>query len=201
MKRYYIVEGDKTTVNGIVQKHSGSGSTTSWHGKVVSNIGDKVVCPACKSVGVIQAVGSRLPFGNKGYTPAMNDDICVCKCSPPPKLIHSQTVFSQETDDSSESLLAIFNDLISLIPQNSPQNLNNNFVEEGKKEYGIQFQLKDEKTQKLFSDIPYSIIYKSSGNIETGWTDAEGKTHIINAESPDEVEFQTIDASKPLPPL
>ncbi|CAP01151.1 conserved hypothetical protein [Acinetobacter baumannii SDF] len=74
------------------------------------------------------------------------------------------------------------------------------FVEE-KKEYGIQFQLKDEKTQKIFSDIPYSIIYKKDGKIETGWTDKEGKTHVINAATPDEVEFQTIDASKPLPPL
>ncbi|ENU92031.1 hypothetical protein F971_03124 [Acinetobacter vivianii] len=69
------------------------------------------------------------------------------------------------------------------------------------KEYGIQFQLKDEQTQKTFSEIPYSIIYKKNGKVETGWTDAEGKTHVINANSPDEVEFQTIDASKPLPPL
>ena len=66
MKRYYIVEGDKTTANGIVQKHTSGASTTSWQGKIISNIGDKVSCPKCKSIGIIQAVGQRKPFGNQG---------------------------------------------------------------------------------------------------------------------------------------
>lgn len=35
MKRYYIVEGDKTTANGIVQKHTSGASTTSWQGKII----------------------------------------------------------------------------------------------------------------------------------------------------------------------
>lgn len=86
-------------------------------------------------------------------------------------------------------------------PSNSIAPLQNNFIENNAKKYGIQFQLKDETTQKVYSEIPYSITFKNTGKIETGWTDEEGKTHIINADSPDEVEFQTIDASKPLPPL
>lgn len=106
MRRYYIVEGDKTTVSGIVQKHVGAGSTTSWHGRTVSNIGDKVLCPACKSVGIIQPVGERQPLGNKGFIPALNDDLCVCKCSPPPKLIHSQMVFYQDNTAQSSANLS-----------------------------------------------------------------------------------------------
>ena len=27
-------------------------------------------------------------------------DLCICKCSPPPKLVHSQTVFYETTNDS-----------------------------------------------------------------------------------------------------
>lgn len=96
MRRYYILEGDKTTVNGVVQKHTGAASTTSWHGRTVSNIDDKILCPACKSEGKIKPVGERHSFGNKGFIPALNDDLCICKCSPPPKLVHSQTVFYQD---------------------------------------------------------------------------------------------------------
>lgn len=69
------------------------------------------------------------------------------------------------------------------------------------KKYGIQFQLKDEVTEKVHADIPYSITYLENGVVETGWTDADGKTHFISADTPDKVELQTIDASKPLPPL
>jgi uncharacterized Zn-binding protein involved in type VI secretion len=97
MKRYYIVEGDKTTANGIVQKHTSGASTTSWQGKIISNIGDKVSCPKCKSIGIIQAVGQRKPFGNRGFLPALNNDLCICKCKQPPKLINSQTVFYEDS--------------------------------------------------------------------------------------------------------
>lgn len=28
--------------------------------------------------------------------PALNDDLCLCKCSPPPKLVHSQMSFKEK---------------------------------------------------------------------------------------------------------
>ena len=83
----------------------------------------------------------------------------------------------------------------------APVQLQNNFINDSVKKYGIQFQLKDERSQEVCADIPYLISYIDSGEVETGWTDAEGKTHVIHANTPDKVAFQTIDASKPLPPL
>ncbi len=115
----------------------------------------------------------------------MNDSLS-CGC----KLLPQQNLVVQDNGGGSSQSAATTNTAAQ-----------DSFVEDKPKEYGIQFQLKDEKTQKIFSEIPYSIIYKKDGKVETGWTDKEGKTHVINAATPDEVEFQTIDASKPLPPL
>ena len=165
MRRYYIIEGDKTTANGIVQKHIGAGSTTSWHGRTVSNIGDKVHCPACKSVGIIQSVGDRNPFGNKGFIPALNDDFCICKCSPPPKLIHSQTVFYQDFRD---------------VPnENNIENLNNqsNLTNVDSVDY-TQLVLVDEKGNTL-ANYHYKINF-DNGTILAGQTNNEGKTEMFD---------------------
>lgn len=32
--------------------------------------------------------------------PALNDDLYICKCNPPPRLVHSQTVFYQDIASS-----------------------------------------------------------------------------------------------------
>lgn len=130
MRRYYILEGDKTTVNGVVQKHTGAASTTSWHGRTVSNIDDKILCPACKSEGKIKPVGERHSFGNKGFIPALNDDLCICKCSPPPKLVHSQTVFYQDV----ASEVGDTSNASSMHGLNAQNNLANNLVESKDKE-------------------------------------------------------------------
>lgn len=126
MKRYYIIEGDVTSACGIVQRHTGSAQTTKVYDKIVSNIGDKINCPACGAVGTIAAVGHRQPFGNHSNIPAMENDICLCKCSPPPILKHSQELFFQNVDYSIASAMEAFN--LSL--PNLQQDLNNNLVED-----------------------------------------------------------------------
>lgn len=98
MRRYNIVEGDVTTAGGVVQRHTGNGKGFIWHGRIASHIGDKVNCPACGSVGIIKAAGSRLSFDNHSLTPALHGDLCICKCNPPPVLKHSQEVMYQEVD-------------------------------------------------------------------------------------------------------
>ncbi|VAX44416.1 Uncharacterised protein [Acinetobacter calcoaceticus] len=149
----------------------------------VACVGDKATCPTHKIVATIVSGDPYMQIFGKAAA-RVNDSLS-CGC----KLLPQQNLVVQDNGGSSQS---------SATTNTAAQD---NFVEDKPKEYGIQFQLKDEKTQKVFSDIPYSIIYKKDGKVETGWTDKEGKTHIINAATPDEVEFQTIDASKPLPPL
>lgn len=109
MRYYHIVEGDKTTANGVVQPHIGAGATFKWHGKTKSYVGDKVLCKACQSVGVIEASGSRLSFSVNGLMPALDGDLCVCKCSPPLKLISSQVVFYENVLDNTQQKLCVRN--------------------------------------------------------------------------------------------
>ncbi|STZ64279.1 Uncharacterised protein [Moraxella lacunata] len=67
---------------------------------IQSCIGDDVWCPACQSMGQIVPSGPRLSFSLGGAMPALNDDLCLCKCNPPPKLINSQTSFKEIIDDN-----------------------------------------------------------------------------------------------------
>lgn len=96
--RYYILESDTTTAGGVVQQ---TANTLSFkvYGKEQSYIGDDVWCPACQSMGKIIPDQDRLSTKVNGRMPALNDDLCLCKCNPPPKLVHSQTSFREVVDD------------------------------------------------------------------------------------------------------
>lgn len=95
MRRYYITVGAKTTVKGTV--------VSGWHrgsinGQAMAREGDEVKCPECDSTGTIICVGPRLSEEWEGRKPALHDDLCKCKCDPPPKLIANQTFRSQRIE-------------------------------------------------------------------------------------------------------
>ncbi|MDO4250240.1 MAG: hypothetical protein Q4C68_01875 [Moraxella sp.] len=69
-------------------------------GKKQSCIGDDIWCPACQSMGKIIPDQDRLSTKINGRMPALHDDLCLCKCSPPPKLVHSQTTFKEIIDSN-----------------------------------------------------------------------------------------------------
>lgn len=180
----YIVVGCPTTGGG--QVISGN-SMFQVEGIPIACVGDKATCPKHKTVATIISGDPHMQIFGKAAA-RVNDSLsCGCRLLPKQNLVVQDNGGSMGRGASVATATATAQD--SFVKENPD------------KEYGIQFQLKDEQTQKTFSEIPYSIIYKKNGKVETGWTDAEGKTHVINANSPDEVEFQTIDASKPLPPL
>ncbi|WGS50343.1 PAAR domain-containing protein [Paraburkholderia sp. D15] len=88
MRRYDIVKGDVTTVGGIVQ----SGDTRDLLGeREQAYEGDPVLCPVCKTVGRIQCEGPRVSMtGPDARQAALSDDVCMCACTPPPRLLPSQ---------------------------------------------------------------------------------------------------------------
>ena len=87
-KRFYIHVGDTTTSAGKVLTGL---STSTWHGLPNAFEGDAVECPKCHSVGQIRTVGSRISsVGSHGRQRALSGDLCLCKCSPPPRLVASQ---------------------------------------------------------------------------------------------------------------
>lgn len=91
--RYHITLGAKTTVGGVVTTAM---PLFSIDDVPVAHEGDKVACPACKSVGVIQAYGPRLPETTMGRKVALSGDLCICGCKPPPRMVHIQTRCYQE---------------------------------------------------------------------------------------------------------
>ncbi|OPB30617.1 S-type pyocin domain-containing protein [Pseudomonas fluorescens] len=93
MKRYNITTGSTTTVGGKVT--SGC-EGTSFNGEMISREGDRVACPACGTEGFIELTGPHLHEEWNGKQAALEGDLCICKCDPPPELIANQSSKSQE---------------------------------------------------------------------------------------------------------
>ncbi|OHU95465.1 hypothetical protein BLA34_23130 [Ralstonia solanacearum] len=87
MKRHLIVVGDRTTVGGtVIEGVAGC----SMYGKEASYVGAKVECPKCNSIGYISQVPPTRRYSLKGKQVALENDLCICGCHPPPTLIPSQ---------------------------------------------------------------------------------------------------------------
>jgi uncharacterized Zn-binding protein involved in type VI secretion len=94
-KRYLITLGAPTSAGGKVTSAS---STRLIDGLPVALENDQVHCPNCGSDGVIQADGPRSSERWNGRQYALQDDLCICHCSPPPKLVNAQTQVCQLVD-------------------------------------------------------------------------------------------------------
>ncbi|WP_442968397.1 S-type pyocin domain-containing protein [Pseudomonas sp. Z18(2022)] len=64
-------------------------------GQPISREGDSVLCPACGTTGFIANIGSYQSEIWDGRQAALDGDLCICKCTPPPVLIANQNVFGQ----------------------------------------------------------------------------------------------------------
>ena len=88
MQRCYLRKGDRSSARGVVIE----GMNDSFcDGVEITFVGAKVSCPACNSVGVIVARGPRLPDSWMGKQLALENDLCGCKCYPPPLMHASQS--------------------------------------------------------------------------------------------------------------
>jgi uncharacterized Zn-binding protein involved in type VI secretion len=94
-KRYLITLGAPTTAGGKV---TSANSIRSVNGAMAALEGDTVWCPKCNSAGVIMLDGPRLTETYNGKRYALNDDLCICKCRPPPRLVAAQNFVSQTID-------------------------------------------------------------------------------------------------------
>jgi uncharacterized Zn-binding protein involved in type VI secretion len=85
--RYYITAGASTTAGGTVN------ATSQYHtvdGAALAREGDPVDCAACGTQGRIECVSPRLSDSCGGREYALSDDLCICQCSPPPRLVACQ---------------------------------------------------------------------------------------------------------------
>lgn len=93
MRRYNITTGSTTTAGGKVT--SGC-ERTSFNGEMISREGDRVACPTCGTEGFIALIGPHLHEEWNGKQAALEGDLCICKCDPPPELIANQRFKCQE---------------------------------------------------------------------------------------------------------
>ena len=93
--RYFITLGAPTTAGGKVT--SGSRFKT-IDGLPAAVLGDTCWCPACLTEGVIVPDGPRLDESVDGRQAALHDDLCACRCSPPPRLVAAQRLACQSID-------------------------------------------------------------------------------------------------------
>ncbi|GLQ52320.1 PAAR domain-containing protein [Dyella flava] len=89
MRRYDILKGDSTTAGGTVE---GGDANDMVNNREQAFENDPVWCPACNTLGRIVCDGPRISMkGPDGREAALSDDLCVCRCSPSPRLIPSQS--------------------------------------------------------------------------------------------------------------
>ncbi|MBH9396402.1 PAAR domain-containing protein [Pseudomonas aeruginosa] len=104
MKRYHITLGARTTAGGTV--------TSAWEhasieGKPMAREGDSVFCPACGSAGVIVCVGPRLDERLETRSTALDGDLCMCRCDPPPRLLADQTLRCQVLSSEESAAMSL----------------------------------------------------------------------------------------------
>ncbi|QNA88131.1 PAAR domain-containing protein [Massilia sp. Dwa41.01b] len=93
--RFYMTLGATTTAGGEVTSAS---SLTAIDGAAIALEGDTVSCPRCLSDGVIAPDGPRLDVAHEGRQYALDGDLCLCKCNPPPRLVAVQTRSGQRVE-------------------------------------------------------------------------------------------------------
>jgi len=89
LRRYYIRAGATTTAGGTVKASS---QFYVVDGSPLAREGDAIDCPACNTQGYIECVTPRIADSFAGKQYALSDDLCICQCSPPPKLIPDQGI-------------------------------------------------------------------------------------------------------------
>ncbi|MDY7534743.1 S-type pyocin domain-containing protein [Pseudomonas sp. Bout1] len=103
MRRYNITDGAKTTARGVVKAGLDGAEI---EGKLIAREGDRVACPTCESLGVIECIGPRLVQTWEGRQTALDGDLCRCKCSPPPTLIANQSLMYQSLEPAPQPRVA-----------------------------------------------------------------------------------------------
>lgn len=169
LKRYLITLGATTTAGGKVT--SGC-AFMSIDDALVALEGDTVWCPACESEGVIALDGPRLSSAFEGREEALGDDLCMCKCSAPPRLVAAQSFEWQEIDtewhvERSEATARAATALNGEGQQAAPAD-------------AMPLLLLDPGTQEPLRHRPYRLQL-SGGGVSEGSTDGEGATRPLTA--------------------
>ncbi|WP_321905694.1 PAAR domain-containing protein [Paraburkholderia tropica] len=164
MRRYLLRLGDKSTAGGVVLE----GAENCTHrGIPITFIGARVWCEGCKSHGYIESAGPHRNATMRGKQQALEDDICICKCSPPPVFSASQASASHSWEDEWGDMG--YAACVAATP------------DEWRTEHDLYFTLIDSDGGAL-SKVRYRIL-DGSGVVASGTTDANGRTERVRTPS------------------
>jgi uncharacterized Zn-binding protein involved in type VI secretion len=161
MRRYTITLGAATTSGGKVMSASAEGRID---GVPIALEGDLVTCPVCNTAGKIACVGPRIPESWHGKNVALENDLCVCRCAVPPKLLPNQTLRSQVIKDTGRALSGPVDSARRAIDGQG---------------YTERFRLIDEHTGAPLANQEYALV-RASGKLEFGTSDFGGHTHLLS---------------------
>ncbi|KUY86216.1 hypothetical protein WL77_20830 [Burkholderia ubonensis] len=170
MRRSYLMVGDKSSANGTVIEGV---PMTTHHGTEPTFLGAQVTCPACKSVGRIVPTGPRWPGSMMGKEPALEGDICACKCDPPPVMIASQTDMYMTFESNHLADLGF-----------APSG---ELIEHAFKTHDQHFRIINSDGEPV-EGLPY-MLKSADGKTVQGITSANGKTELISADQAHDVQF------------
>ncbi|QSY06571.1 PAAR domain-containing protein [Burkholderia pseudomallei] len=156
MKRNMLVVGDRTTAGGVVQEGVAAGFN---NGTPLAYHGALVHCPACKSEGRIVGVGPTWPMTFDGKQVALENDLCICKCDPPPRMIASKNDMFMTFEGHQLAQMGYASD-------GSP------LSDRAMHAFDEQVRILDEHGEPL-ANVPYHIR-DQSGNEYQGLTDQDG---------------------------
>ncbi|GAB3440875.1 PAAR domain-containing protein [Massilia solisilvae] len=164
MERYHITLGASTTAGGKV---TSAASDRTLNGARVAYAGDSVSCPKCNAEGVIEPDGPRISETLNGRQVALSDDICRCKCNPPPRLIANQTMLKQIIDGEWAAAKAG-------AAAETVAKLNTGGTSAATKSDGVPLVLLDPKTEEPYRNRRYKLSLKDK--VIEGTTDQNGVT-------------------------
>lgn len=169
LKRYHITLGATTTAGGTVTSAS---SLMSIDGAKIALEGDEVFCSACNSKGIIKLDGPRLGERFNNRQVALSDDLCICRCSSPPKLVNSQTHKHQFID----AQFSTANVMSATAGQTNSRQTSPARTETDDK---AAIRLLQPETREPFKLRPYKL--QLTDKVMAGTTDEEGFTQPLSA--------------------
>ncbi|WP_296228370.1 PAAR domain-containing protein [Ralstonia sp. UBA689] len=162
MRRNLIRVGDKTTAGGTVVDGD---HTCTHHGIALSYNGALIICPACKSTGRACNVPPMREITFQGKQALLENDICLCKCNPPPRLIASQNTMYISFDGDELTGMGLRAN-VDPLPEVTNSEQSDIFDE--------QFMLVNDSGFPMAN--MYYTIKPPSGELQYGVTDHSGKT-------------------------
>ncbi|MES2743176.1 MAG: PAAR domain-containing protein [Pseudomonadota bacterium] len=208
MRRHFILVGDETTAGGKVIE--GLASHT-YHGRLTAFEGAQISCAGCKSTGVVRCVAPMRPFIlSNGKQAALENDLCICKCPTPPKLVASQTTAGMDFEGAavpralgpaaSATLAGKPAVAGAVAAEPGPAAATAPGTAEQPALRSLRFRALHPETGQPLENRSY-IVTREDGGQQHGSTDAQGYTDAILADAPEQVAVHFLFADNAGTPI